>query len=90
MSSNKRNHIRTALQCQIKIWHESFGERVVTTRDISDGGVFLMLENEEQDCLATGLVLQGQVQGLMDQAPIVSMEVVRIEPAGIGLRFLSQ
>jgi hypothetical protein len=32
--------------------------------------------------------VSGQVQGLMEDAPILQMEVVRVEPVGVGLRFL--
>lgn len=84
----QRRSIRTPLACRIKIMHESIGELLVKTRDISDGGVFVVLEPE--NIPAVGTILTGQVQGLMDDAPILAMEVVRIEPQGIGLRFVDQ
>jgi len=34
--------------------------------------------------------LSGQVQGLMDDAPVLEMEVVRVEPSGVGLKFIDQ
>ena len=88
MSSNKRQHERTPLKVNFKIWHESFGEAMVTTRDVSEGGVFLITESTEVEIPASGTVMTGQVQGVMDDAPVVTMEVVRIEPMGIGLRFV--
>lgn len=84
----QRRSIRTPLACRIKIMHESIGELLVKTRDISDGGVFVVLEPE--NIPAVGTVLTGQVQGLMDDAPVLAMEVVRIEPMGVGLRFIDQ
>ena len=86
MSHDKRKHIRTSLQCKIKITHHDVGEKVVKTRDISDGGVFVVLEPDQIPPIGT--IVTGQVQGLMDDAPILAMEVVRVEPSGVGLRFV--
>ena len=86
MSHEKRRHLRTQLQCRIKISHASIGEKIVKTRDISDGGVFVVLD--ASDIPPIGTHLRGQVQGLMDDAPILEMEVVRVETTGVGLRFI--
>lgn len=83
-----RRHVRTNFSCRIKIAHESIGEVQVKTRDISDGGVFVVLEPEHIPPIGTRLT--GQVQGLMDDAPVLEMEVVRVEPSGIGLRFVHE
>lgn len=82
----QRRHIRTPLACRIKIVHETIGELMVKTRDISDGGVFVIIDPE--NIPPVGTQVTGQVQGLMEDAPVVAMEVVRIEPAGVGLRFI--
>lgn len=87
-SKDKRRHVRTTFACRIKIAHESVGELLVKTRDISDGGVFVVLEPEQIPPIGTRLT--GQVQGLMDDAPILQLEVVRVEPAGVGLRFVQE
>jgi hypothetical protein len=84
--SNKRRHQRTNLRCKFKIWNDALGEALVITRDISDGGVFLILDSSIN--LPIGTRCQGQVQGMMADAPIVAMEVVRVEPAGVGLKFI--
>lgn len=84
--SDKREHIRTPMACRIKVYHESIGELEVKTRDISDGGVFVVLEPDQVPPI--GSVVTGQVQGLMEDAPVVEMEVVRVEPEGVGLKFL--
>ena len=86
MSREKRRYIRTPFACRIKIIHDSIGELLVKTRDISDGGVFVVLEPEQIP--PVGTVVAGQVQGLMDNAPVLQMEEVRVEPTGVGLRFL--
>lgn len=88
MSHEKRRHVRTPFVCRIKITHESVGELTVKTRDISDGGVFVVLEPEQIP--PVGTIVTGQVQGLLDDAPVLQMEVVRMEPSGVGLRFLEE
>lgn len=85
-SKDKRRHIRTPLACRIKVIHDN-SEMIVKTRDISDGGVFVVLEPDQVPPI--GSFVTGQVQGLMDDAPILEMEVVRVEPAGVGLRFVN-
>jgi hypothetical protein len=85
--SDQRLHIRTPLSCQIKLMHESVGEILVKTRDISEGGVFVVLEPDQVPPIDT--IVTGQVQGLGGDAPTLRMQVVRIESGGVGLRFLS-
>lgn len=87
MSKDKRKHIRTPLRCNIKISHKSFGEIIVKTLDISDGGIFVAWELDKTPPIGT--IITGQVQGLMEDAPILEMEVMRVESGGIGLRFIS-
>lgn len=83
---NKRQAPRTPLQVRIRIDHPQLGEMLVSTRDISDSGVFVVID-EEQCQLQLGEVVSGQVQGMPIEAPIVLMEVVRFEASGVGLRF---
>ncbi|WP_341937315.1 PilZ domain-containing protein [Marinimicrobium sp. C2-29] len=87
MSEDKREHSRTPMACRIKIQHESIGELVVKTRDISDGGVFVVLEPDQVP--PVGSIVTGQVQGMMVEAPVLEMEVVRTEPEGVGLKFIN-
>ena len=86
--SNQRKHQRTPLKVKFKIWHESFGEAIVMTRDVSEGGVFLITEKTDVEIPPEGTVMRGQVQDVMEDPPMVVMEVVRIEPMGVGLRFI--
>lgn len=69
---NKREHKRTPLKVQLRIDHPAHGQMLVTTRDISESGVF---------------VVSGQVQGLPIEAPVVLMRVVRFEASGVALAF---
>jgi hypothetical protein len=86
--SDSRNDLRTPMKCQIKVSHDSIGDILVNTRDISDGGIFLL--TEDIDMPPIGTIIQGQVQGMGMVAPIIKMQIVRIEPAGIGLKFINE
>jgi hypothetical protein len=81
-----RLHPRIPMKCIIKIEHPSIGEMMVETRDISDGGVFIV--TPDQEIPPVGSIVTGQVQGMGDAAPILKMEVVREEPIGLGLKFI--
>ncbi|MDQ7985101.1 PilZ domain-containing protein [Pseudomonas sp. G34] len=86
MSANQRQHPRTPMKCRIKICHPSFGELVAQTRDLSDGGVYV--KHEALAGLEPGTRVTGQVQDLPIEAPILEMEVMRVTPEGVGLRFI--
>lgn len=84
--SEQRQHPRTALTLKVKISHDTMESVVLVTRDISESGIFIVTDETEMP--PVGSVVQGQVQGEMDDPPIVQMEVVRVEPDGVGLRFV--
>lgn len=85
--ADKRDGIRTPMVTRIRITCDSMPEFIAKTRDISDCGVFIVMDGGVLP--AVGSVVQGQVLDLpVDDAPLVDMEVVRVEPGGIGLRFL--
>ena len=84
--SEKRRHERVPLCARIRISHESFGTRIVKTRDISHGGVFLLIDDLE--ALTSGMIIEGQIQDEYMERPVVKMEVIRFEPTGVGLRFI--
>lgn len=90
MNVHLRQHIRTTLNCQIKITHPDIEDIIATTEDLSDTGVFIA--HPEMTKLVIGDVVFGQVQGLSDSndAPVLMMEVVRITSKGAGLRFIQE
>jgi len=57
----------------------------VITRDVSDTGVFLLIQDNDQ--LPIGAIVKGQIQGMPMEAPILDMEVMRLAPEGMGLRY---
>lgn len=85
--SDQRNNTRTPLKVKLKLVHPEHGEMLVTTRDISDCGVYILMD-QAHALLSVGEQVEGQVQGLPMEAPILRMEVIRVEALGVGLRFL--
>ena len=84
--NDRREHIRTAMSAKVKVVHEELGEFIFSTRDISDGGVFIVVDT---DPFAPNLgdTVTVQVQGLPVPAPILEMVVVRKTNDGYGLQF---
>ena len=87
-TADRREHIRTALNARVKVTHPQYEPRFFATRDISDGGVFIVVEDEFSP--AIGDRLQVQVQGLPIPAPILEMVVVRKTIDGFGLQFADE
>ncbi len=86
LGSDRREHIRTAMSAKVKVTHPKLGEFVFSTRDISDGGIFIDLEGQDFEPEAGDRVAV-QVQGLPIPAPVLEMVVVRKTPEGYGLQF---
>lgn len=85
--SNRREHPRTPITLDIEIRHASIGKKVVKTKDISDSGIFILVEVEVMPDI--GEIVTGIVLGMPGDAPIVTMEIVRTNDDGLGLRFIS-
>ncbi|MFL1465939.1 PilZ domain-containing protein [Marinobacter sp. DUT-3] len=89
VDKDRREFGRTAMSAKVKVRHELLGEFVFSTRDISDGGIFIVVEGESFDA-AIGDKVEVQVQGLPVPAPVLEMEVVRRSNDGFGLQFADQ
>ncbi|GGE70785.1 hypothetical protein GCM10011533_23960 [Streptosporangium jomthongense] len=85
-ANDRREHCRTAMSAKVKVTHDSSGEFVFSTRDISDGGVFIVVDNEPF-APELGDKVKVQVQGLPVPAPVLDMIVVRKTNDGFGLQF---
>lgn len=85
---NRRAHPRIPMEVALCIDHPQHGRLLLTTRDISESGVFVKLDGA---CcpMRPGERVSGQVQGLAGEAPQVSMRVVRCESTGVALTYLS-
>ena len=89
MSDDENNRVfpRTRLRAEVKLTHPQVGEQRTHTRDISEGGAYVMREGIAVPEL--GEVIEVQVQGLPGEAaPVVRMRIVRIDRDGVGLEFL--
>ena len=86
--SNRRKHDRIPVKIDVKIVHPDIGEKIVSTRNISDGGIFLLTDPVAMP--KVGEKLYGQVVGMIENPPIRLMEVVRYESEGIGLQFVDE
>lgn len=84
--TNQRMHPRASMKCRIRISHESFGDVLAQTRDLSDGGVYV--KHPSLAALQPGAIVRGQVQDLPIPAPELMMEVMRVDAEGVGLRFI--
>ena len=84
--NDRREHIRTAMSAKAKVVHEELGEFIFSTRDISDGGVFIVVDTEPF-APNLGDTVTVQVQGLPVPAPVLEMVVARKTNDGYGLQF---
>ncbi|WP_434049121.1 PilZ domain-containing protein [Marinobacter salarius] len=89
VGNDRRVHGRTAMSAKVRVTHEELGEFVFSTRDISDGGVFIVVDTEPF-VPSIGDSVQVQVQGLPVPAPVLDMVVVRKTNDGFGLQFADQ
>lgn len=86
MDVHLRQHVRTALQCKIKITHPDFDDIYAITEDLSDTGVFI--RHPELVKLAIGDTVLGQVQDMPIEAPVLLMKVMRLTSEGAGFAFV--
>lgn len=86
MQTDRREHMRTAINAKVKVVHEGLGEGVFSTRDISDGGIFVVVDDGGYEP-EIGESVVVQVQGLPVPAPELVMVVVRKSVDGFGLQF---
>ena len=77
------------MKARIRISHPALGDVFGQTRDLSDGGVFV--ENPQLANLAPGTEVDGQVQDMPFEAPVLRMVIQRIVPGeGAGLAFVDE
>lgn len=86
MDNNRREHPRIPMNVNIKITHPDIGEKIIKTKNISDGGLFVLGEPTAMPPI--GSIVIGQVQGIIESPPELKMEVVRTDTDGIGLRYV--
>jgi len=85
-AEDRREHSRTSMSARVKIVHNEFGEWLFSTGDISDGGLFIVMDDDAFRP-EVGDRVTVQVQGLPVPAPVLEMRVVRRTEDGLGLQF---
>jgi len=87
--SERRRHLRIGLVVEIELTLPGQKKVIVRTRNISDGGLFLVLDDIEMPPIGTEVQVRLKNQlGDGEEPPINRATVVRHEPHGIGLAFL--
>lgn len=83
----QRRFDRSASSVLVELHHPSFGMIEVKARDLSEGGVFVLLGRHSPP--PVGTLLQVRIKrytGVINEQPI-PMRVVHQQPGGIGLAF---
>ena len=89
MSSNKRHSPRLPIQLEVEFNHDETGVLNLVTKDISDSGIFINIEPDNQPPINTTakVKLKSDFED-GEEAPTLLMIVVRKEENGIGLKFI--
>ena len=89
MDVNNRRSERRAVVLEIELTYPSGETQIVHTRDISEGGLFLIVEKLKQPTIGecVGVKLSGESIG-EEVLPSADAVVVHQAQAGIGLAFI--
>ena len=89
MSKDKRKHVRTTFSGMVKVTQSNSNSHLLRLRDLSDGGVFLVVTTEEQ-LFEIEEIVEVQIQNIPAEAPILNMKIVRKAEDGYGLVIVEQ
>ncbi len=89
MAEDKRNSPRIKASFQVELTHPELGTIKTKTRDISENGAFVIVNEDQTPELHMRVSIR--VLGLPGEpgAPVES-EVVRIEHEGVGIKFIQE
>lgn len=85
----RRVYPRTERSVRVSLELSETGEVYAMTRDVSEGGVFVMLDREELPPVGelVNVRLPQDLDDDTDDDEWIAMRVARVEPRGIGLFF---
>jgi hypothetical protein len=87
----QRAHPRVQLPLLVELQHPALGKRRCTARDISEGGIFVNIDDHP---ITSGaklkLTLLNPNQVDQQPTPTVDMTVTRVENDGLGLQFVNK
>lgn len=82
----RRNYIRRPVNARIKLVHGSIGELMAKTRDISDSGVFAVIQPVPK--LPVGSHIKMHMLDSKQPDIAFNMKVVRTTADGVGMMFI--
>jgi len=88
MEDEQRRYSRTASSALVEMYHPGFGMIEVKARDLSDGGIFVLMGNHQPP--PVGTLLQVRIKrytGIINREPVM-MRVVHQQAGGVGLAFV--
>ncbi len=88
MDADKRKSERRAISLAIELLYPSGDTQTVHTRDISDGGLFLIMEKLKQPIIGECVKVSIMDNNSDTVLPSNDAVVVRQSPDGIGLAFI--
>lgn len=89
MSSENRKHLRIGLVVEIELTLPDSPPMDVRTRNISDGGLYIILDKIQLPAIGTEVMVRLKNQlGDGEEPPLNRALVVRHETDGMGLQFL--
>ncbi len=90
MEMEQRQYPRVTVPMLVELSHISFGKMTTTVRDISEGGMFIVVDDAKLSPGAQIKVRQLRASSVdLHATPQVDAVVRRVEPHGIGVEYLS-
>ena len=90
MGNEQRRHLRIGVEVDIEMTVADHPAVDVHTRNISDGGLFIVIDNTPMPPVGTRVAVKLKHSlGDGEEAPTNQARVVRHEPDGIGLEFIN-
>lgn len=86
MSIERRTYRRKLVNAKVLLIHPAIGQLQTYTHDISNGGVFILLQKQLNLPLGTELDMR-MLDSEQDDI-VFKMEVARMDKPGLGLKFL--
>lgn len=81
----RRKHVRTEFSGHVKVMHPAIPATKMEMRDLSDGGIFVFVPGDIT--LEVGDTVKVQSVDI-DDAPLLSAQIVRRDEDGIALMFV--
>jgi len=88
VTADQRKSSRIPLIARVRVMHPNFGQRILKSKDISDGGMFII--SDACDWPAVGSRMQVQALDTPVEAEMLLVQLVRKTPQGVGVMFVDE